>query len=72
MKKTTLLLALQSVLVFGQNQKALDKLAADYTQASLPLFQEVLSIPNDAFYPDWIEKNVLWSEENFGERGFIT
>ena len=48
MKKTTLLLALQSILVFGQNQKALDKLAADYTQASLPLFQEVLSIPNDA------------------------
>ena len=72
MKKTTLLLALQSVLVFGQNQKALDKLAADYTRASLPLFQEVLSIPNDAFYPDWIEKNVLWSEENFGERGFKT
>lgn len=58
--------------VFAQKQKQLDLLAAEFTQQSLPLFKEVLAIPNDAFYPDWIEKNVQWSEKNFGQRGFKT
>ena len=33
---------------------------------------ELLSIPNDAFYTDDIEKNVQWCEKAFSERGFIT
>ena len=58
--------------LLAQNQKKLDALAVEFTQKSLPLFKEVLSIPNDAFYPDWIEQNVQWSEKNFVQRGFTT
>ena len=39
---------------------------------SIPLFRELLSLANNANYPSEIEKNVLWCEEAFGERGFST
>ena len=68
----TLFVILFSLSLFAQKQKKLDALAAEFTQKSLPLFKEVLSIPNDAFYPDWIEQNVHWSEKNFTQRGFTT
>lgn len=68
----SLFVALCSLSLFAQKQKQLDALAAEFTQKSLPLFKEVLSIPNDAFYPDWIEQNVQWSEKNFAQRGFKT
>ena len=53
----SLFVILCSLSLFAQKQKKLDALAAEFTQKSLPLLKEVLSIPNDAFYPDWIEKN---------------
>ena len=68
----SLFVILCSLSLFAQNQKKLDALAEEFTQKSLPLFKEVLSIPNDAFYPDWIEQNVQWSEKNFTQRGFTT
>lgn len=37
---------------------------------SIPSFIELLSIPCDARFPEDIEKNVLWAEKNFGDRGF--
>lgn len=73
MKKTCLLFfALHTFFVFGQNKETLDALASTYTNASFPLLKELLSIPNDAFYPEWIEKNVQWCENHFGNRGFTT
>ncbi len=36
------------------------------------MLQELLSIPNDAFYPEAIEKNVRWCEEAFENRAFTT
>ena len=60
-----------SLSLFAQKQKQLDALAVEFTQKSLPLFKEVLSIPNDAFYPDWIEQNVS-GVKNFAQRGFTT
>ena len=59
----SLFVILCSLSLFAQKQKKLDTLAAEFTQKSLPLLKEVLSIPNDAFYPDWIEQNVQWSEK---------
>ena len=59
----SLFVILCSLSLFAQKQKKLDALAAEFTQKSLPLLKEVLSIPNDAFYPDWIEQNVQWSEK---------
>ena len=35
-----------------------------------PLLNEILSIPNDAFYPEEIEKNIQWCEKAFAQRGF--
>lgn len=66
------LACLTALSLTAQNQKNLDALAKEFTQKSFPELIEVLSIPNDAFYPEWIEKNVRWSEERFSQRGFIT
>lgn len=68
----SLFVILCSLSLIAQKQKKLDALAAEFTQNSLPLLKEVLSIPNDAFYPHWIEQNVQWSEKNFAQRGFTT
>ncbi len=46
--------------------------ARKYTVQSFPLLKELLSIPNDAFYPEDIEKNVQWCEKAFSERSFTT
>ena len=39
---------------------------------SIPMFRELLSLANDANFPEDIEKNVLWCEDAFSERGFTT
>ena len=36
------------------------------------MLKALLSIPNDAFYPDDIEENVTWCESAFNKRGFTT
>jgi len=53
-------------------QKKLTKLADTYARNSLPMLHELLAIPNDAHFPDDIEKNVQWCEKNFQSRGFTT
>ncbi len=40
------------------------------TLGSLSEFKELLSIPNDAHFPDSIEWNVRWCEKAFAARGF--
>jgi acetylornithine deacetylase/succinyl-diaminopimelate desuccinylase-like protein len=61
---------------YGQAQALradqLGTLADEYARKSFPLLKELLSIPNDAFYPEDIEKNVQWCEQAFGSRGFAT
>ncbi len=54
------------------NQQRLKELSEKYALASLPMLKELLSIPNDAFYPEDIEKNVKWCEQAFQERIFTT
>ncbi len=56
---------------FGQNE-SLDETSANYARKSFPLLLELLSIPNDAFYPEDIEKNVVWCEGEFQLRDFGT
>lgn len=56
---------------FGQTED-LDKTSAEYARRSFPLLIELLSIPNDAFYPEDIEKNVVWCESQFRKRNFGT
>lgn len=70
------ILSLNSFLIpflsFAQKASELDKLSIKYADASIPLLKDLLSIPNDAFYPRDIEQNVVWCETAFGNRGFKT
>jgi acetylornithine deacetylase/succinyl-diaminopimelate desuccinylase-like protein len=59
-----------SISVFSQKPSQLDELSASYAKKSFPMLKELLSIPNDAFYPNDIEKNVAWCESAFAKRGF--
>lgn len=54
------------------NQERLQKLSEIYAKSSIPLLKEILSIPNDAFYPSDIEKNITWCETAFDKRGYTT
>lgn len=54
------------------NQQRLNELSSEYAKSSFPLLKEILSIPNDAFYPTEIEKNVKWCENQFAKRNFST
>ncbi|MEE4277462.1 MAG: M20/M25/M40 family metallo-hydrolase, partial [Halieaceae bacterium] len=49
---------------------ALAKLADEQARSSFTLLRELLSIPNDANYPEDIERNIRWCEDQFGRRGF--
>ncbi len=44
----------------------------DYAKASFPQLKALLAIPNDAHFPEDIERNVQWCEEHFTKRGFTT
>src|SRR6056300_67735 len=48
-----------------------DKFTAK-TIESMPDFIELLSIPCDAHFHEDIEKNVLWAENTFTDRGYRT
>jgi len=54
------------------DQNELDAIAKKFTVSSFPLLREILSIPNDAFYPEDIEENVQWCEKAFAKRNFTT
>ncbi len=54
------------------SEEKLDDLAKVYAQKSFPMLKELLSIPNDAIYPEDIEKNVIWCEKAFADRNFTT
>jgi acetylornithine deacetylase/succinyl-diaminopimelate desuccinylase-like protein len=56
----------------GLSTAELNRLTDKYARSSFPLFFELLSIPNDAHYPQDIEKNIKWCERAFNERKFRT
>ena len=77
MKRITaflLLYFITNLALFAQqkaiNGKMLDDLAFKYATESLDDFHELLSIPNDAHFPDDMEKNIQWCERAFQKRGF--
>ena len=69
-----LLICLFLVAFTNQAQTAaeLQDWADKAARESFPMLKELLSIPNDAFYPEDIEKNVQWCEKAFTERNFST
>ncbi|EAZ80119.1 M20/M25/M40 family metallo-hydrolase [Algoriphagus machipongonensis] len=75
MKYTYLIIAL--FLSFKSYSQALDQtLLSQLTdknwQHGISLLQEIVSIPNDAFYPEQAELNIKWSEEQFKKRDWST
>jgi acetylornithine deacetylase/succinyl-diaminopimelate desuccinylase-like protein len=60
------------VLVTAAAQKNRDEIVKKNTIASFKDFYELLSLPNDAHFPEDIEKNVQWCEAAFTKRGFVT
>ena len=72
-----ILLLLSSLLIgtlSGQKLRKdqLNLLAEKHTKASFQQLYDLLSIPNDAFYVEDIEKNVQWCESAFQQRNFTT
>ena len=67
-----ILLLFNNFSLLGQQLKhdQLDASAEKYAASSFSLLKDILSIPNDAFYPADIEKNVQWCEQAFAKRGF--
>ena len=59
-------------MLLGQSlsRNQLDETSQKFAKSSFPILKELLSIPNDAYYPEDIEKNVIWCEKAFGDRGF--
>lgn len=50
----------------------LEALTKKHLKPSFGILREILSIPNDAHFPDHVRMNVEWVEKAFRERGFTT
>jgi acetylornithine deacetylase/succinyl-diaminopimelate desuccinylase-like protein len=50
------------------NQAELQAMAEKQWQSSLELLLDIVSMPNDAVYPDQIETNIKWCEDKFAAR----
>ena len=71
MKKIVLFFVVNfSLTLFCQERLNLDYLASKYALSSFEGFKKLLSIPNDANDKIGIEKNIEWTEVEFGKRGF--
>nr|WP_298926385.1 M20/M25/M40 family metallo-hydrolase [uncultured Allomuricauda sp.] len=69
-----LLILLIPITIFGQryDQEKLEELAEKYTKQSFTELIDILSIPNDAIFPESLEANIQWCEKAFGNRNFKT
>ena len=75
MKKLLLLVfTLYSVHIFAQDltKNQIEQLTDQNWQHGLSLLQEIVSMPNDAFYPEQIETNIKWCEEQFKSRNWTS
>lgn len=72
MKRTLLLPAFALLCFSAIAQPGLDALALRHARATFDEFRKMLALPNDAHYPEDIEKNVQWCEAAFPRRGFST
>ncbi|MBX2913094.1 MAG: M20/M25/M40 family metallo-hydrolase [Cyclobacteriaceae bacterium] len=67
----TLCIVMGSLAVDAQTQPS-DGLVQKYAVESFRDLYALLSLPNDAHYPEGIEKNIQWCESAFAKRGFAT
>ncbi len=72
MKHLLYLLAFAVAPLLAQKGVDLDKISEKYAVQSFKEFYELLSLPNDAHFPQDLEKNIQWCESAFAKRGFAT
>ena len=73
MARTITLFVVSLVLaVFPTAAQDLGKMTASVQDKAIQDLKTFLSIPNDAHFPEDLEKNIQWLETEFGERGFAT
>ncbi|MBN3583635.1 M20/M25/M40 family metallo-hydrolase [Algoriphagus aestuarii] len=75
MKKILLLfLTLNCFQGFAQelSKNQIEQLTDKNWQHGLSLLQEIVSMPNDAFYPEQIEVNLKWCEDQFKNRNWTS
>ncbi|WP_296698817.1 M20/M25/M40 family metallo-hydrolase [Algoriphagus sp.] len=74
--KRLLILAITFICIqsFAQNLEKgeLERLTDQKWQHGVELLQEIVSIPNNAVFPEQIEVNIKWSEDQFEKRGYST
>ena len=69
---TVALLTVSQLSAQKIRSEKLNLLSEKYAKASFQQLYDLLSIPNDAFYTDEIEKNVEWCKAAFEKRDFTT
>ena len=67
-----LLIIFSSVQAQRSKNSNLDEIASKHAVNSFKEFYELLSLSNDAHFPEDIEKNIQWCETAFAKRGFTT
>lgn len=67
-----LLFCFSSIQAQQLPKKQLEYLADKYAKSSLPMYRELLSMPNVSDNAEDIEKNVVWCEKAFAARDFTT
>ena len=73
MKNQILLLLFLSLSIPSIAQSTIDdEIYWKYAKASFPQLKELLAIPNDAHFPEDVERNVQWCEAQFSKRDFTT
>ena len=67
-------LALLASPALGESPSAdaFRKAVFDNMEPAIELYREFLALPNDAVFPDDIDRLIAWMEDAFGERGFET
>ncbi len=69
----SLLLVLAITSIYAQKGRLdLESVSKKHAIASFQEFYDLLSLTNDAHFPNDIEKNVVWCETAFAKRGFTT
>jgi acetylornithine deacetylase/succinyl-diaminopimelate desuccinylase-like protein len=57
---------------YAQSDIDLKKVTEEHFAHGISLLNELLSMPNDANYPDQIKENLQWCEQQFGKRDWDT
>lgn len=54
------------------SKETINELTQRHLKAGVAELKEILSIPNNASYPEHVQANVAWCEQAFGQRNFQT